>query len=130
MVHDRGGCVGKWTVERQDDAICVGFTGVGDGADIAAVHAEVQRLQAQRLARFLVADTTLTRDYDLNVRGPSVAFLDEMKQRDWFELVVVIAPSSLVRMMASALGMAAGVRLRCVADKAGADALLSQRRAA
>lgn len=121
--------MGTWTVERRDDAIFVGFTGVGVGADIAAVHAQVARLQSPP-ARFLVADTTNTSDFDLNVRPPSVAFLDEMKQREWFELVVVIAPSSIVRMMASALGMAAGVRLRCVPDLAAAETLLAQRRAA
>ena len=121
--------MGTWTVERRADAIFVGFTGVGDGADIAAVHAEVTRLQ-EPPARFLVADTTHTADFDLNVRPPSVAFLDEMKRREWFELVIVIAPSSIVRMMASALGMAAGVRMRCVADVGAAEALLAQRRAA
>jgi hypothetical protein len=121
--------MGTWTVERRADALFVGFTGVGDAVDIAAVHAEVARLQNPP-ARFLVADTTRTTDFDLNVRPPSVAFLDEMKQREWFELVVVIAPSSIVRMMASALGIAAGVRLRCVADRAAAEALLAQRRAA
>jgi hypothetical protein len=122
--------VGTWTVERAADAVCVAFTGVGEGADIAAVHAEVAAQQQRQPARFLLADTTHTTDFDLNVRAPSVAFLDEMKRREWFELVIVIAPSSIVRMMASALGIAAGVRLRCVADRAAAEALLAERRAA
>lgn len=121
--------MGTSTVERRADTIFIAFSGAGSGSDIAAVHAEVVRLQ-EPPARFLVADTTHTTDFDLNVRPPSVAFLDEMKRRSWFELVVVIAPSSVVRMMASALGIAAGVRMRCVADLAAAEALLSQRRAA
>ena len=51
--------MGTWTVERHADALFVEFTGVGDGDGIAAVHAEVARLQNPP-ARFLVADTTRT----------------------------------------------------------------------
>lgn len=116
--------MGKVEVQRRADGVIeASLAGHIAAVDVVELHRGVEAELARGPARFVVIDTSGLENFSPDVRTPGVPFLQFMKASG-VERVVAIATSSMVRMMASAIALAAGARIRFVADRAAADAAL------
>lgn len=118
--------MGEVTTRRRDAQILEGtFSGHVAAVDVEQMHRGLQALLDDGGAAFLVIDTVGVTDFSPQVRVPGVPFLSAMRTGG-IQVLVAIAPNPMVRMMGSAIGLAASMRMVFVKDSADAEAALGR----
>lgn len=97
--------------------------------DIVSLRRQMVALLDEAPVRWVVIDTARMTTFSPKVRVPAVPFLEEIKRRG-VQLVVVITPSALVRMVGATIALAAGLPHKFIADAHDADRLIAMSRAA
>ena len=106
------------------DAICVDLFGDVVVEDITAMHQQVlAHLAAEGDVRYLAVDVTRLTNFSPNVRHPGVPFLTDIRERG-VTLMSAVGASGLVRMMAAAIALAAGLPIKFTASHAEFEALV------
>jgi len=116
-------------VRIDDDTIELQWRGYVTAPIVEHGRAELARLSQSSPPRFVLHDTLQVTGYDGEVRGPGKQLLLDFRQRGGV-LMVAAVESVLIRMLATALGLAAGVPMRLYATRAEALVALRQRRPA
>lgn len=89
------------------------FEGHVTGALIAPIVPRIIDLRGAKGIRWVLFDTTLVTGYSLDIRAPAAVMLDTLK-RSGVEKSVAVTKLASVRMMGSALTLAAGLPMRFV----------------
>jgi hypothetical protein len=114
--------MGEATARRRSREVIDGsLSGHVEAIDVERLHLAVKALLDDGGAVVVVIDTSGISDFSPQVRVPGVPFLKALREAGVARLVA-IAPSPMVRMMGSALALAAGLRIVFVEDKKAAEA--------
>ncbi len=122
--------MGQVSARWHDDDVIAGiFKGHVTAADVTELRRLTDALMDARVPLAVYIDTSAVTGFDPAVREPAVPWLRSMKEREVRRLLAV-APSSLVRMMGSAIAVASGLSLKFVAAADLEAALARERDAA
>jgi hypothetical protein len=116
----------SWT--RPPDLLYGEYSGHVTGDDVSAMHAAMTKLHVPGSTRFVLVDTSALTSFAPAVTTEGGPFLKGMKALG-IEKLIVIAPSASVRMVGSAISLAASLSFRFVESTHDAEALLAELRA-
>lgn len=94
--------------------------------DVEQLHAGLKALLDKGGADYVIIDTSGILDFSPQVRVPGVPFLADLKSAG-VKVLVAVAPNPMVRMMGSAIGLAASMRMSFVKDLAEAEKVVAKK---
>ncbi len=117
--------MGEHMARRRDARVIEGsLSGNITAVDVELLHRAIEPLLVGGV-EYIVIDTTGISDFSPQVRVPGVAFLAALKTAR-VKALVAVAPNPMVRMMGSALGLAASMRMVFVKDLEEADKVVAK----